>query len=102
MAEAGRNGTGPMAVVVAQVDEAPEPSAADESEPAETLNRAAAEVIRRSLRADDLVGRVDGRIVMILANATADDARAVGDRLCATVRSHRATAGGSTLSVGAA
>ena len=103
MAEAGRKGAGPMAVVVAQVDSTAETNATvDESEPTETLNQAAAEVIRRSLRADDLVGRVNGRIVMILANATADDARAVGDRLCATVRSHRAAAGASTLSVGAA
>ena len=103
MAEAALPGMGPIAVVVAQIDEAVEPSAAGglSDTGAETLSRAG-EMIRRSLRADDLVGRVDGRIVMILANATADDARAVGDRLCATVRSHQAPPGGSTLSIGAA
>ena len=101
MAEAGRKG--PVAVVVAQVDETGGPTAAPGQESAhDTLSLAAAEVIRKSLRADDLVGRVDGRIVMILANANADDGRAVGDRLCATIRSHSPGQGGSTISVGAA
>jgi tetratricopeptide (TPR) repeat protein len=108
VAEAGQKGTGPVAVVVAEVDAGARPAGNGESsgspEHAETLSRALAEMIGSSLRGNDLVGRVGDRVVMILANANADDGRAVGDRLCAAVRTHRFGNGfgARTLSVGAA
>ena len=46
-------------------------------------------MIGASIRGDDLVGQVGGRVVMILTDASADDGRAVGDRICAAVRNHR-------------
>jgi len=107
VAEAGRKGAGPVAVVVAQVDERaakPESTGGDSPEHAEALTEAVAGMIGASLRGGDLVGRVGGRVVMILANASAEDGRAVGDRLCAAVRTHRFANGfgARTLSVGAA
>lgn len=111
VAEAGRKGHGPIAVVVAEVDgrASTPPGTADwqpaeEAEYADVLNAAVAKMIGASLRGGDLVGRVGGRVVMVLANTTADDGRAVGDRLCAAIRVHRFANGfgARTLSVGAA
>ena len=110
VAEAGRKGAGPVAVVVAEVDDRTAKPAGEvdggswSPDPADALSSAVVEMIASSLRGGDLVGRVGNRVVMILANASADDGRAVGDRLCAAIRTHRFGNGfGSrTLSVGAA
>jgi tetratricopeptide (TPR) repeat protein len=109
LAEAGRKGpgpgplAGPVAVVVAEID-APAADPAASAEQLDELNAAIVEMIRHSLRADDLVGRLDGRVVMVLANANADDGRSVGDRLCAAARTHHFGngLGATTLSIGAA
>jgi hypothetical protein len=113
VAEAGQKGAGPVAVVVAEVDArgarpggggGGDGESAWSPEHAEALNGAVTEMIGSSLRGGDLVGRVGDRVVMILANASADDGRAVGDRLCAAVRTHRFANGfgARTLSGGAA
>ncbi len=113
VADAGRKGVGPVAVVVAEVDGhiAAEPQAsrgsdwrAPDHENRDALNAAVAEMIGALLRSGDLVGWVGGRVVMVLANASAEDGRAVGDRLCAAIRAHRFESGlgTRTISVGAA
>ena len=82
------------------------------SDHVEALNKELVEMIGASIRGDDLVGRLGGRVVMVLNDASADDARGVGDRICAAVRTHRFGNGGEgdaggaggakTLSIGAA
>jgi tetratricopeptide (TPR) repeat protein len=114
VAEAGRRiggvGAGPVAVLVAEVDRDAGKTEADpeawSSDHVDALNKELVEMIGASIRGDDLVGRLGGRVVMILTDAGADDARAVGDRICAAVRTHRFGDGFSgaarTLSIGAA
>jgi tetratricopeptide (TPR) repeat protein/GGDEF domain-containing protein len=88
----------PVAVLVIEID----PS---EAGPAtESAIGAVAEVIRHTAREDDLVGRVGERLVMVLPSSTAEDGRAAGERLCASVRIHDfgEGLGRLTLSTGAA
>lgn len=62
------------------------------------------EIVRHSLRDDDSVGMIGDRLVVVLANTNADEARSIGDRLCAVVRTHTFANGHGqvTLSIGAA
>jgi tetratricopeptide (TPR) repeat protein len=59
---------------------------------------------RYTLRDDDLIARIDDQLVMVLIGASAEDGRAVGERLCAAVRVHQFgdDIGVLTVSVGAA
>lgn len=95
-----------MAVLVAEVDSRALATDGGVADSPSGLDGSIADVIRSSLRGDDLVGKVDGRVVVVLANASATDGRSVGDRLCATVRTHRFAdtfgGGGRTISVGSA
>ncbi len=76
----------PVAVLLAEVDPG-EPST-DGRTTLESNLSAVAEIVRHTLRCDDHVGRVDGRLVMVLAGATAEEGRSVGERICAAVRVH--------------
>ncbi|HEV8447009.1 MAG TPA: AAA family ATPase [Gemmatimonadaceae bacterium] len=111
VAEAGRRGggPGPVAVLVAEIDVEPPPKPAADGEPwspdhLDALNREVFELIGASVRGADLVGRIGERVVVVLNNASADDGRSVGDRICAAVRTHRFSNGfgARTLSIGAA
>ena len=83
VAEAGRRiggvGAGPVAVLVAEVDRDAGKTEADpeawSSDHVDALNKELVEMIGASIRGDDLVGRLGGRVVMILTDAGADDAR---------------------------
>ena len=68
-----------------------------------------ADIARWNLRDADVVGRdLDDRIVVVLPSASGQDARSVGERLCAAVRTHFFAEDGNshptrlTISVGAA
>jgi tetratricopeptide (TPR) repeat protein len=114
VAEAGRRiggaGPGPVAVLVAEVDrDAGNSGPVAEgwsSDHVDALNKELVEMIGASIRGDDLIGQAGGRVVMVLTDASADDGRAVGDRICAAVRNHRFGSGfggaARTLSIGAA
>jgi tetratricopeptide (TPR) repeat protein len=92
----------PVAILVCEVD--PTEAAGAVLPPAESAIGAFVEVLRHTLREDDLVGRVGDRLVVVTPGAIADDGRATGDRLCAAVRIHAfgEGLGQVTLSVGAA
>ena len=62
------------------------------------------EIVRRSLRDDDTLGLIGDHLVVVLANTNAEEARAIGDRLCGVVRTHTFANGQSqvTLSIGTA
>ena len=87
----------PVAVLVSEVDPCDQASQARPT-PDSSLG-AVAEIARHTLRGDDHVGRIDDRLVMVLANATAEDGRAVGERICAAVRVHEFGEGMSQLTV---
>ncbi len=89
----------PVAVLVVEID----PGAGPPAEP-ESASAAVAEIIRYTLRSDDHVARMDGRIVVVLSGATADGGRSVGERICGVVRNHEFGdgLGRITLSIGAA
>ena len=89
----------PVAVLLGVVD----PVDGDSASPASRL-AAVAEVTRHLLRGDDHVGLVDGRLVVLLVGATAEDGRAVGEHICAAVRVHAFgdRLGQLTLSAGSA
>ena len=77
----------PAAVLVAEVDQS---EVAGAILPAGELAIAAlSEMVRYSLRDDDLVARIGDRLVMVLVGATADDGRSAGERLCGVVRVHQ-------------
>ena len=92
----------PVAVLVAEVDP-PTEATATRSTPESSLG-AVSEIIRHTLRSDDHVGGSEGKLIMVLAGATADDGRSVGERLCAAVRIHSFgdRLGRLTLSMGSA
>jgi len=92
----------PVAVLVAEVDP-PNEATATRSTPESSLG-AVSEIIRHTLRSDDHVGGGEGKLIMVLAGATADDGRSVGERLCAAVRIHSFgdRLGRLTLSMGSA
>jgi tetratricopeptide (TPR) repeat protein/GGDEF domain-containing protein len=62
------------------------------------------EIVRHSLRDDDSLGMIGDRVVVMLANTNAEEARSIGERLCAVVRTHTFANGQGqvTLSIGAA
>jgi len=92
----------PMAIVVIEVDPYTVPDTGA------SLPRSATdvvrEIVRRSLRDDDSLGIVGERLVAVLANTNAEEARSIGERLCAVVRTHTFANGQGqvTLSIGAA
>ncbi|HSQ32714.1 MAG TPA: AAA family ATPase [Gemmatimonadaceae bacterium] len=92
----------PVAVVVAQVDHPPTngKSAASEERVLHDLR----EIVMHSLRPSDLVGVLDGRLIMVVNDASAEDARVIGDRLCAAARNrtYGDTRTHVTISIGAA
>ena len=91
-----------VAVIVAQVDHPPTNGKSPASE--ERVLHDLREIVMHSLRPSDLVGVLDGRLIMVVNDASAEDARVIGDRLCAAVRNR--TYGDArthvTISVGAA
>ena len=93
----------PVAVIAAQVDRAPSngTSAANEERVLHDLR----EIVMHSLRPADLVGAIDGRLVMLVHEASAEDGRVIGDRLAAAVRNRMYGSDGRvrvTISVGSA
>ena len=92
----------PVAVLVGEVD--PTSDAASTRSTPESSLGAVAEIIRHTLRSDDHVGGSDGKLVMVLTGATADDGRSVGERICGAVRIHAFGdgLGRLTLSLGSA
>lgn len=90
----------PVAVLIADAD--PLPDAAENGR--FNADGAIADIARHMLRADDHIGSIDGKLVMVLPGATADDGRAAAERICAAVRNHGFGHGlrHVTLSVGAA
>lgn len=92
----------PVAVLVAEVD--PTEVAGGVLPPTESAIGAVAEVLRHTLREDDMVGRAGDRLVVVIPGASADDARAAGVRLCGAIRTHAFGEGLAqlTLSIGAA
>jgi len=89
----------PVAVLVVEVD--PTEATGAVLAPEESALGAVAEVIRHTVRGDDLVGRIDDRLVVILPGASSEDARSQGERLCATVRIHPFGEGLGTLTLSA-
>ena len=76
----------PMAIVVIEVDPytVPDTGAALPRSATDVVR----EIVRRSLRDDDSLGIVGERLVAVLANTNAEEARSIGERLCAVVRTH--------------
>lgn len=103
-AQAAMSRTGPrqpVAVLVAESDPIADPAANGRTASSEG---AVADIARHMLRADDHIGSIDGKLVMILPGATSEDGRSVAERVCAAVRNHGFGLGlrHLTLSVGAA
>ena len=65
----------PVAVLVGEVDPATE-AFSSRTTPESSLG-AVAEIIRLTLRSDDHVAESEGKLIMVLSGATADDARSV-------------------------
>ncbi len=95
----------PVAVLAVELDPPPPATGALHAAP-ESVMAAVAEIVRHTVRGDDHVGTADDQLVIVLAGATADDARSVGERICAVVRHHDfgdgLSGGRITLSIGAA
>jgi tetratricopeptide (TPR) repeat protein len=89
----------PVAVLVVGID--PSDAAGAVLAPEESAFGAVAEIIRHTVRSDDLVGRIDGRLVVILIGSTSEDGRLMGERLCATVRIHSFGEGLGTVTLSA-
>jgi tetratricopeptide (TPR) repeat protein len=92
----------PVAVLVGEVDP-PNDATSPRTTPESTLG-AVAEIIRHTLRSDDHVGGSEGKLILVLTGATAEDGRSVGERLCSAVRFHSFGdgLGRLTLSIGSA
>lgn len=92
----------PMAIMVIEVDpsDTPRGPVSRTSSAADVVR----DIVRRSLRDDDSVGIIGDRLVVVLANTNAEEARSIGERLCAVVRTHTFANGHGqvTLSIGAA
>ena len=92
----------PMAIMVIEVDPAwaPKKSALLSHSSMDVVR----EIVRHSLRDDDTVGTVGDRLVVVLGNTNAEEARSIGERLCAVVRTHTFANGQGpvTLSIGTA
>lgn len=91
-----------VAVLVSDIDRVEDPAVIG-SLAGSTLG-AVAEIVRHMLRSDDHVGWIENGLVIVLSGATADDGRAVAERICAAVRNHAFGDHPSqfTLSVGSA
>ena len=91
-----------VAVLVSDIDRVEDPTVIG-SLAGSTLG-AVAEIVRHMLRSDDHVGWIENGLVIVLSGATADDGRAVAERICAAVRNHAFGDHPSqfTLSVGSA
>src|SRR5690348_16541728 len=89
-----------MAVMVIEIDPR-EGAGRTETRSAMNIVR---EIVRHSLRDDDSVGAIGDRLVVVLANTNADEARSIGERLCTVVRTHTFANGQGqvTLSIGTA
>jgi len=74
----------PVAVLVSEVD----PSSHPTSRAGAISDGAVADIVRHTLRSDDHVGTIDGKLVMVLPGASADDGRSVAERICAAIRNH--------------
>ncbi|HEX3868366.1 MAG TPA: AAA family ATPase, partial [Gemmatimonadaceae bacterium] len=103
-AVAGAAARRPVAILAGEVDPAPFSMADNGRATPDSRLGAVADVVRQTLRADDQVGRFGHRLVMVLPGATGEDARSVGERICAAVRTHALADGPGqlTFSVGAA
>ena len=102
LAVSGSTGRQPVAVIAAQVDHAPSNGASPARE--ERVLHDLREIAMHSLRPSDLVGVADGRLVMVVHEASAEDGRVIGDRLASAVRNRAYAEVGArvTLSVGSA
>ena len=74
----------PVAVIAAQIDRGGTNGTSAASE--ERVLHDLREIVMHSLRPADLVGALDGRLVMIVHDASAEDGRVIGERLAAAVR----------------
>ena len=92
----------PVAVIAAQVDRAPSNGTSPANE--ERVLHDLREIVMHSLRPADLVAVVDGRLVMLVNDASAEDGRVIGERLAAAVRNrtYADARGRITISVGSA
>jgi tetratricopeptide (TPR) repeat protein/GGDEF domain-containing protein len=101
-AVAAANPSRPIAVMVIEVD--PGESPHQGTALIRSAKNVVREIVRHSLRDDDSLGIVGDRLVIVLANTNAEEARSIGERLCAVVRTHTFAAGQgqATLSIGAA
>lgn len=92
----------PVAVIAAQIDRATSNGASPANE--ERVLHDLREIVMHSLRPADLVAVLDGRLVMLVHEASAEDGRVIGERLAAAVRNRTyANANGRiTISVGSA
>jgi len=90
----------PMAIMVIEIDP-PDGAGRAGTRPAMDVVR---EIVRNSLRDDDSVGMIGERLVVVLANTNSEEARSIGERLCAVVRTHTFANGHGqvTLSIGTA
>ncbi|HEY6827914.1 MAG TPA: AAA family ATPase [Gemmatimonadaceae bacterium] len=87
-AVAAAKATSPVAVVVVQID-----GAAEAELELGPYAAAVGGLIEHALRADDLAGRADGqgRFVIVASSASAEEGRALAERLCAAIRVHPTT-----------
>jgi len=92
----------PVAVIAAQIDRATSNGASPASE--ERVLHDLREIVMHSLRPADLVAVLDGRLVMLVHEASAEDGRVIGERLAAAVRNrtYANAKGRITISVGSA
>jgi diguanylate cyclase (GGDEF)-like protein len=99
----------PVAVLVVSLDDRQRLAERYGSDYVDDVAEKIAEIARWNLRGVDVVGRdAEDRIVVVLPTASGQDARSVGERLCAAVRTHFFAEEGNshptrlTISVGAA
>jgi len=92
-----------MAIMVIEVDPVDAPNGASAA-PAGPALDAVREIVRRSLREDDSLGSIGEHLVVTLADTNAEEARSIGERICAAVRMHTFGKGQRqlTVSIGAA
>lgn len=92
----------PVAVIAAQIDRGTTNGTSPAND--ERVLHDLREIVMHSLRPEDLVGLSDGRLVMIVSEATAEDARVIGERLATAVRNrtYGDARGRTTISVGSA
>lgn len=101
-AVADANPRQPIAVLVIEVDSRKDGPGAAAPCPGSARD-VVTEIVRQSLRDNDILGTDGGRLVAVLSRANAEDARSIGERLCSAVRIHAFGEGPGrlTLSIGA-